>query len=212
MVENNQNNIQQKNNDVEYKRMKIITLGETDVGKTCFILKYVHNTFQDVFLSTVGVDYQIKFLQLEKDMYKIVFADTAGQEQFNAIAANSIKSANGIILMYNIANKKSFEKISDWMACISEFKDENFPILLVGNKCDLEKERQVSMEEGKKLAKHYNLIFMEVSNKEGKNVEEAAQAIINKIYKTRKELLKDYDIVDSIELKNIKIEKKKCSC
>ena len=86
MVENNQNNIQQKNNDVEYKRMKIITLGETDVGKTCFILKYVHNTFQDVFLSTVGVDYQIKFLQLEKDMYKIVFADTAGQEQFNAIA------------------------------------------------------------------------------------------------------------------------------
>ena len=196
----------------KYNKIRIITLGETSVGKTSIIKRYIDNIYEDYKTGTIGIEYFTKDLKLENEEYHIIFCDTAGQEKFNAISSNFIKNAEGILLMYDITNKNSFNKISSWMSNIKENQSENVPIILIGNKCDLEEKRQVSLEEGKKLAEEYNLNFMETSNLSGINVEEAVLTIINQIIDKRKEMIKDYEIIDKIELNNIKIEKKKGCC
>ena len=176
----------EKNNLAE--RINIIALGNNAVGKTCFILKYTDNFYNDKYLATIGVDFKVKSIQLPHGKeYKIYFYDTAGQERFRSISLNIIKYADGIILMYDITNKETFNSISSWMKSIMEIKENNFPIVIIGNKCDLEHERIISKQEGEELAKSYNLNFYETSNKVGINVEESCQDLINQILKQKEE-------------------------
>ena len=214
MEENKNKNEEEKDNkNQKVIRLKIIALGESTVGKSCFILQYTQNIFQEIFISTIGVEYHSKFLEIDNKKYRIDFFDTAGQERYNSISSNSIKRAHGALLMYDITNKKSFEKISEWMKSIMEYKDETFPIILIGNKCDLKERRQVSEEEGKQKANNYKIDFMETSVKENINVDKAALAIINKVIEEQKDKLKKPDFSDTIELKKMKEkEKKKCKC
>ena len=214
MEENEQKNKEEKDNKNEKTiKIKIMTLGESDVGKSCFIVQYTQNTFQEEYISTIGIEYYQKYLELDNKKYQISFFDTAGQEKFNSIASNSIKRANGILLMYDITKKQSYNRITEWMKSIMEYKDKDFPIIIVGNKSDLEEEREVTEEEGKQLLNmynDYNLDFKETSVKNNKNVEEAALALINKIIDKQKEKLKAN--ADKVELnKPIKKGKKgKC--
>ena len=121
---------------------------------------------------------------------KIIFIDTAGQEKYNSIAANLIRNAEGIIVMYDITKYETFESISKWIESIKEIKGNDFPsfpFILVGNKCDLGEEREVEIEEGKEKAETYGFRFFETSNKDGTNVEKAALAIALKVYEKKKE-------------------------
>ena len=113
--------------------------------------------------------------------YRIEFYDTAGQERYRAISLNSIKSADGIVLMYDITNQKSFDDISNWMKNIRQLQGNEFPMILVGNKCDLESKRIVTYEEGIELSKTYKIPFFEVSNKKGINIEESSLELIKQI-------------------------------
>ena len=114
--------------------------------------------------------------------YVIVdFHDTQGQERYRALSYNFIKNADGIILMYDITSQTSFDSISEWMDNIRKAKDEEFPIVLVGNKYDLEEDRVISKEEGEELAKKYRLPFYETSNKDNINIEESCLDLINKV-------------------------------
>ena len=210
MEEDKHKKEEQKDKNEKAIKIKIMALGESTVGKTSFILKYTQNIFQEEFIATIGIDYHTKFLEIDNIKYRIDFFDTAGQEKYNSISSNSIKKADGVLLMYDITKKESYDKISKWMTSIKEYKDDNFPILLIGNKSDLEDERQITEEEGKQLANNYNIDFMEISIKENKNVDKAALAIINKVIEKQKDKLKECE--DKIELKNVKKEKKKCKC
>ena len=198
--------------DNKLKALNIIALGNSNVGKTSFIVRYTENYFRDFYLSTVGIDYKTKIITLpNKNKYKVDFYDTAGQERYKSIAVNVIKNADGIILMYDITQQNTFESISNWMENIFSQKGKDFPVVLIGNKCDLE-ERVVSKDEGEEMAKKYGLSFFESSNKTGENIEEAGMELINKIIE-KKEKDKAFENEDDNQVKlRIKKNNKKKKC
>ena len=167
--------------------INIMTLGISSVGKTSFIFRFTENTFQNLIISTIGIDFKVKIIEIENIKYKLIFYDTAGQEKFKSVAPNLIKKAHGIIIMYDITNKSSFDSIPDIIKNIKEEKGNDFPMILIGNKIDLEPDREIKKEEGKDLASKNGIEFFEISNKEGINIQEAGFAIVNKILEKRKD-------------------------
>ena len=158
---------------------KVLLLGDTMVGKSCFLSKYTVKTFPETYATTIGVDYIFKTLTLKNGKtIKLQIWDTAGQERFRSITKNYYKKANGIILIYDITNKKSYKNIREWINQIKEEAVSNVIIYLVGNKIDLEKERKVKTEEGEKLAEEYNCPFKETSAKEDININETFEDLV----------------------------------
>ncbi len=161
---------------------KILLLGDSEVGKSCFLMRYADNVFVDNYITTIGLDYKLKYIQLESgETIKVQLWDTAGQDRYRTIAKNYYKGSHGILLLYDITKVNSFENIRDWIKDIREEVYEKAIIFLIGNKNDKVDERKVSTEEGSKLAKEYNLPFFEASAKSGENVEEIFKALYKKI-------------------------------
>ena len=182
----------------------ILTLGNSSVGKTCFIQRYTHNTFEISNLTTTGLDMQKKIMKINDKTYKVLFYDTQGQERYKSISVNFIKNADGIILMYDITKQTTFDSISEWMVNIRKAKAEEFPVVLVGNKCDLEEKREISKEEGEDLAKKYGLPFYETSNKDNINIEESCLDLVNKAI-----VYREKDLENNLYKANtIKLDKK----
>ena len=145
---------------------KILLLGDTEVGKTSIILMYTKKQITLKHITTIGLDYATKEEKLKDGtIIKLQIWDTAGQERFHAITNKLYKTSNGLILVYDITSLTSFKNINVWLEQImKENKDEkNIQIILVGNKNDLENERQVSFSDGEKLAQIYGIQFYEVS-------------------------------------------------
>ena len=166
--------------------VNLITLGDADVGKTSLITRYINNSFSHNYIDTLGIDTQTKKIKLKNGKkIQLVITDTAGQERFKAIAINYIKKANGILLVYDITKRKSFENINNWLEQINDKTKRSVPILLIGNKTDLENMRCVSEEEGENFAITYNdgISFYETSCKTGKNVEKAVNDLVEQVYK-----------------------------
>ena len=161
--------------------IKIMVLGNTAVGKTSFILKYTENTFQEVHLSTMGIDYKEKHIIIEGKKYRLSVYDTTGQERYKSLAFSLIKNTDGIILIYDVTNESSFKAVPDWIQSAREKKGENYPMIILGNKIDLEDERKVKTEDGEELAQKYGLNFYEISNKENVNIENAILTLVKKI-------------------------------
>ena len=172
-----------ENENENEERINIMTLGNTEVGKSCFILRFTDNIFQEIYLATVGIDFKIKTETINNKQYKLFLYDTTGQEKYKSIALNIIKNAQGIILMYDITDRKSFESIPDWIKSVKDAKGSNFPMILLGNKLDKEDVRVIKEKEGKELADEYNIKFFETSNKTGINIQEAGMALVNEILK-----------------------------
>jgi small GTP-binding protein len=167
--------------------IKIITLGDSRVGKTSLIIKYIDNKFTGNFVTTMGFDIKNKQLTLKDGTEaKLMLFDTAGQERFRSLAENYIKKANGILLVYDISERLSFKNIENWMESIRENSDR-LPTILIGNKSDLNDERTVSFEEGNQKANEYGCPFYETSCKNGDNVNkcfiELAELVYEKIGK-----------------------------
>ena len=189
-------------------------LGDTCVGKTCLIQNFAKEKFDLNTISTIGHDFKNKNIEIKKNGEKKSFVlkiwDTAGQERFKSITKNFIKDSDGILFVYDITQKKTFEDVKDWIDLISEnitSNNNHFTIILVGNKTDLEDDRVISYEEGEKLAKDYKYSFYETSALNGSNVEEAFMDLVNKIinnyqYMNRKSFhLTTYKIPDKKKIK-----------
>ena len=190
--------------------IKIMVLGNSSVGKTSFILKYTEDIFRDLYISTIGIDNKRKIIKHSNNKeYSLIFYDTAGQEKYKSISLNIIKNADGVLLIYDITKQDTFEAIASWMENIENIKGKDFPLILIGNKLDLENIRVVSPEEGKELASKYKVDFFETSNKNGTNIENACLALVNIIINRRENnLLKEFEIVKD---ENIKLDKKNIS-
>ena len=158
------------------KTFNIITLGSSEVGKTCIIQRYIDNEFSSSTISTIGIDCKAKIFTINSIKYKIIYYDTAGQERYLSISSKYIKSANGVILVYDITNQKSFSKIQEWTNNL-EKNNKNYIAVLVGNKIDLESKREVSKNEGLTLANQLNIEFFETSCLTNQNVEEMMDKI-----------------------------------
>lgn len=167
--------------------IKIMLLGETEIGKTCLIQRYVSNSFGMNYITTIGIDFQLKYVEINGKNIKLQIWDTAGQECFKSITKNYFRTSHGFILAYDISNRKSFECVNEWLKQIRENGNKNIRIVLIGTKCDKEDERLVSIEEGEQLAKENKIQFFETSSKEEINISETfihiATEILNSIEK-----------------------------
>ena len=168
---------------------KVLLLGDTTVGKTCFLMKYTDKTFQEVHMSTIGLDYRLKTMTLKSGkVIKLQIWDTAGQDRFRAITKNYYKGAHGIILIYDITSLQTYENVKTWINQIREEAPANVIIYIAGNKIDMEEERKVKTEEGKKLADEFGLPFYETSAKNDININETFENLVEEIDKTYSKL------------------------
>ena len=195
----------------------IAILGESTVGKTKILETYLKRQLDCSNIQTIGIEQYKKQVQLEDgETINIKFWDTAGQERYKSLALNIIRQCQGIILVYAINYKYSFTKIKDWIEGIDKYIDRKFtPLILIGNKIDLEDERDVSKEEGLNLAESLNVKFFETSAITKENIDEAFQEIINSTYNSYKNEMKNIkdEFNESIQIdKNLNLKKKKKCC
>ena len=153
--------------------IKLVIIGDSGLGKSNYLLRFVEGEFCPIE-STVGFDYKSKMCYLPNAKKKVKFQiwDTAGQEKYMSINKNLFQRVQGIILMYDITVPKSFENLNKWMSVIKQLAD-GIPLILIGNKIDLEKERKISKERGQQFANDNNIDIFESSGKSGVNVEES---------------------------------------
>ena len=179
--------------------IKLITLGNSTVGKSSFMIKYIDNSFTFNYTTTLGVDFKQKKIKLKngKDVRLRIF-DTAGQERYRAVSASFIKKADGVILMYDISDLDSFEAVDNWIKSIKDIGKEKLPIILVGNKCDLsDDERKISLKEGQDKANEFQIPFYETSCKDGINIKEALEKLIDDIIeKGNKNIMGEFKILN----------------
>nr|XP_023408177.1 ras-related protein Rab-3D isoform X2 [Loxodonta africana] len=131
---------------------KLLLIGNSSVGKTSFLFRYADDSFTPAFVSTVGIDFKVKTVYRHDKRIKLQIWDTAGQERYRTITTAYYRGAMGFLLMYDVANQESFAAVQDWATQIKTYSWDNAQVLLVGNKCDLEDERVVPTEDGRRLA------------------------------------------------------------
>ena len=166
----------------DYNLYKILVLGDTSVGKSCLLLRFCDNSFQEAHLTTIGLDFRLKTINLSDNRkVKIQIWDTAGEDRFRSITRNYYKGAKGILLIFDVTDKDTFEHVRDWIERIHEESPEGITICLVGNKIDRNEERVISNEEGKKIAEEFNISYFETSAKSNIGVEEVFTHLVKEV-------------------------------
>ena len=156
---------------------KVLLLGNSDVGKSSLLLRFVDSVWNETFVPTIGVDFKVKTVEIGDKKVKMQIWDTAGQERFRNVISTYFRGGNGLLLIYDITNKDSFKNLESWLIEIEKNASENILKILIGNKSDLEEDREISKEEGQAFANRNGMQFMETSAKMNTNVDEAFQAL-----------------------------------
>ena len=168
----------------ESLKFKLIVVGDQNTGKSCILNRFANEIFEENYQATIGLDFLNKIVNINGQEIHLVLYDTAGQEKFRSLIPMYIREAQIILLIYDITSKESFESIPKWFSEILNVKNDEAIFALVGNKIDLNDNRVVSFEEGKKLANEKNIIFEEVSAKDGQNFNELFNnKLFNELYK-----------------------------
>lgn len=167
--------------------MRLLLVGETGVGKTCVLCRYASEEFIDSHITTIGIDFKMKTISVGGKTIKVQIWDTAGQERFESITKQFYRRAQGIILVYDITSKVSFEALPKWIDYVKQFAREDVSVLLMGNKKDKEDNRQVAEEEAKKFAEKNKLLFYETSAKDSVNLEKAFYSLCEDVINKEKE-------------------------
>uniref|UniRef100_H2Z0C8 Uncharacterized protein n=1 Tax=Ciona savignyi TaxID=51511 RepID=H2Z0C8_CIOSA len=164
---------------------KVMIAGDSGVGKTCLLVRYKDGTFLGGnFISTVGIDFKHKTLMIEGKKIKLQIWDTAGQERFRSMTHSFFRDCSAILLVYDICNPQSFANVTNWISDIRQYASSDVTLVLVGNKCDCSSaERKVKVQDGVRLAKEYDIVFLETSAKTGVNVDLAFDAVAKELYK-----------------------------
>ena len=171
----------------EYDLMfKILLLGDSGVGKSSLLLRYTKNEFISDMRSTIGVEFALKYITIDNYQLKIQIWDTAGMERYRSITNAYYKGAKGVIVLYDICRKKSFENVDKWIDDFKSKADDDAVIILIGNKSDLDDKREVSKEEGESKAQMNKFAFMETSAKDNNNVQKAFETLFSEIVKIYK--------------------------
>ena len=199
----------------EVKRTQVIPLmllGDGQVGKTSLTLNLTKNQFDDSLLTTIGKESHIYQVKLHGHDIKMKIWDTAGQERFKSMSVGVIKTVDGLVLVYSINKKESFKNLDSWINQLNNLVDLSVkPVIIVGNKCDLASERDVTYEEGKEYAQQHGFNFYETSAKTGENVKTAFDDIFEQLYKlNEEEIIGQSAKKNSVSLNKKNKKKKKC--
>ena len=165
---------------MEEINLKILLVGDSDVGKTSLLSIYTDNKFLETHLATIGVEFRVKTIIKRKFKINLQIWDTAGQERFRSITKNFFYNADGILFVYDITNHDSFEGVKVWIKESESFVS-GFKKILLGNKVDIENERKVTKEEVEKYCKEIGILALDTSAKIGKNINQAFENIVNMI-------------------------------
>jgi len=163
--------------------IKILIIGDSTVGKTNFVYKLSEDKFSENYFASTGIELKTTSIQIDGKSIKIQLWDTAGQEKYRAMIKNLYLKSQGIIILFDITNETSFINLKNWMSQIKESCGEDIPILLVGNKIDLEDNRVINKERAMEYANNENIEYIEVSSKTGENINKALTSLLQKILK-----------------------------
>jgi Ras-related protein Rab-1A len=193
---------------------KILLIGDLGVGKSCVILRYVEGDFPGNIMSSIGVDFKTKQIDLDDRLIKLQIWDTAGHEKFRTITTSYYKSAHAIIILYDITQKASFEHIRNWITEIDKFGKQGVLKVIVGNKLDMENNRKITKEAAENLALKYGIKLWEVSAKDNTNIEEMFLDTIKTLLEKNSKIISEgSSMVTNIQLnKNVKNKKNKKCC
>lgn len=178
---------------------KLLIVGDMCVGKTCFLLRYCDDVFNETHISTIGVDYRVKALEINNEKIRLQIWDTAGQDRFRSITRSYYKGSHGILLLFDCTKRESYYNVKSWVSQIIENAPVNSIVILVANKIDKESERVVSKEEAEMFANDKKLMYIECSALKSININECFNMLIKEIY--------EKGIVSSVKenrLKNLK--------
>ncbi|XP_051114709.1 GTP-binding protein YPTM2-like isoform X2 [Andrographis paniculata] len=160
---------------------KMLLIGDSGVGKSCLLLRFADDSYLESYISTIGVDFKIRTVELDGKTIKLQIWDTAGQERFRTITSSYYRGAHGIIVVYDVTDQESFKNVKQWLNEIDRYASDNINKLLVGNKCDLTAQKVVPTETAKAFADEIGIPFMETSAKNSTNVEQAFMAMASSI-------------------------------
>eukprot|EP00689_Sawyeria_marylandensis_P002639 EC824262.1.p1 GENE.EC824262.1~~EC824262.1.p1 ORF type:complete len:204 (+),score=73.13 EC824262.1:50-661(+) len=152
---------------------KLLLIGDSGVGKSCLLLRFADDTYTESYISTIGVDFKIRTINLDDKTIKLQIWDTAGQERFRTITSSYYRGAHGIIVVYDVTDQDSFANVKQWLNEIDRYASENVNKLLVGNKCDLQSKKVVDKSTAEEFANSLGIPFIETSAKNATNVEAA---------------------------------------
>lgn len=193
---------------------KIVLAGDAAVGKSSFIMRLCKGKFVPNLSSTLGVDFQTKVLEVDGRTIALQLWDTAGQERFRSIAKSYFRRADGVLLLYDCSYERSFMSVREWVDSIEEGAQKKVPIMLCGNKSDLREEAEkqgrkvVNFEEGQRLAREFEGLFIETSAKEGSNIVDAVTELSRLLMASE-----DFELVTSgLQLKTESAKKKSSFC
>ena len=198
-------------------KIKIVVVGDSGVGKTNLIKRFITNEFNANLKATIGVEFMSKTYRINKHLFKIEIWDTAGQERYKSITAVYYKGAKGALVVYDTTDQNTFDNIDKWMLEIKDKTSKDIKLMIIGNKIDLEDEREVKNEEALKKAESLGIPLMETSALDATNVKEAFNDLLKEIYKDMKDNLnkpenKFQNDKKGIDLDTNDPEKKKSKC
>jgi Ras-related protein Rab-1A len=193
-------------NNQEYDYLfKLLLIGNSSVGKSSLLVRFVDDVWEENFVPTIGVDFKLKTLDVNGKKVKLQIWDTAGQERFKNITASYYRGGNGVLVVYDITDRDSFTNLTSWLIEIEKNANKNVFKLLIGNKNDLESERKVTTEEGKEFADSNGMKFIETSAKTADKVYEAFELLTKEIIKNN--LNKDKVITNKATERKIELNK-----
>ncbi|XP_077534244.1 RAS oncogene family member Rab35 [Haemaphysalis longicornis] len=171
----------------EYDHLfKLLIIGDSGVGKSSLLLRFADNTFTGNYITTIGVDFKIRTLEVDGERVKLQIWDTAGQERFRTITSTYYRGTHGVVVVYDVTNGESFANVKRWLHEI----DQNCDVvnrILVGNKNDDPSRKVVLTEDAQRFADQMGIQLFETSAKENINVEEMFNAITRMVLKSKKE-------------------------
>ena len=170
-------------------KCQLLIIGDGSVGKTSILRRFIQNTFSSNYISTMGIDFYTKDIILDQKKIHLKIWDTAGQERYRSLTRGFFKNGQGILIVYAINNKESFNGLNYWIDSIknnSNLDNKNLPAIILGNKIDLQ-HREVSKEDAENFAKINNYDYYEVSAKTGEGIDESIKILIQKVMAINKE-------------------------
>ncbi|KAL0230384.1 hypothetical protein PCE1_003944 [Barthelona sp. PCE] len=191
--------------------LQLLLVGSSSVGKTSLLLRFCESLFQESYVSTIGIDFRVKEVLLpNQEVVKLQIFDTAGQERFKGITSSLFRTAQGVILMFDVTYRESFVNLRSWMQLLEKHCESDFVLEIAANKIDCD-DWQVTQEEIEAFVKEYNLTYTFTSAKTGQGVDEVFQTVATKVL-SRINSFNDEENVDLMASSDIKVDESTCAC